>query len=439
MASGQAKKPFAFGYAAIPMMLVLPPLVYWMWWCMIRHQGAMVPPDMEFVRSIPLPTWKAAGIFGGWLAFQMLLQQYAPGPWIEGTPLRDGTRLKYRMNGWFSWWVTWAVLAGLVLAGWVKPTVLYDEFGPLMSTVNVFTILFCIYLYVWGVTHQDDGRRVWTGNAFYDYFMGTALNPRNGSFDWKLFCEARPGLIGWVAINLSIAAKQYETYNTVSTPMILVCFFHFWYVADYYFHEEAILTTWDIKHENFGWMLCWGDLVWVPFTYTLQALYIATRAPYELPIVAYVGIVALNFAGFAIFRGTNIQKHFFRKDPNAPLKWWGVKPQYIQTAHGSRLLTNGFWGWARHLNYCGELMMGLACCLECGFIHVPRHLLRKHRCTRSRSPLRPCIASREAPRPPTSSRTCTASSRCPSLRGEASGTRSSRRSPSPFRGAQSAS
>jgi protein-S-isoprenylcysteine O-methyltransferase Ste14 len=211
---------------------------------------------------------------------------------------------------------------------------------------------------------------VLTGNVFYDYFMGTSLNPRNGSFDWKLFCEARPGLIGWVAINLSIAAKQYEMYQTVSTPMILVCFFHFWYVADYYFHEEAILTTWDIKHENFGWMLCWGDLVWVPFTYTLQSLYIVSRAPYELPIVAYVGIVLLNFAGFAIFRGTNIQKHFFRKDPNAPLKWWGVKPEYIQTANGSRLLTNGFWGWARHLNYLGDLMMGLAWCLVCGFNHV---------------------------------------------------------------------
>jgi hypothetical protein len=79
----------------------------------------------------------------------------------------------------------------------------------------------------------------------------------------KLFGEARPGLIAWVVLDVSFAAKQYEIHGMVTLPMILVCAFHFWYVCDYYLHEEAILTTWDIKHENFGWMLCWGDLVWV--------------------------------------------------------------------------------------------------------------------------------------------------------------------------------
>lgn len=28
--------------------------------------------------------------------------------------------------------------------------------------------------------------------------MGRELNPRTGKFDWKFFCELRPGLIGWV-------------------------------------------------------------------------------------------------------------------------------------------------------------------------------------------------------------------------------------------------
>ena len=374
---GQAKKPFAFGYGAVPLMVVLPPLVYWMWWCMTKHHGAMTMPTADFFDGIA-PTPKSVAIYGGWFLFQMALQHWAPGPWVEGTPLLDGTRLKYKMNGWFSWWFTWAVLAALVLGGVVKPTLLYDEFGPLMSTVNIFTFLFCVYLYIWGKMHPDDGRHVLTGNVFYDYFMGTALNPRNGTFDWKLFCEARPGLIGWVVVNLSIAFHEYQVHQTVSTPMILVCAFHFWYIADYYFHEEAILTTWDIKHENFGWMLCWGDLVWVPFTYTLQALYLANyvdpatgqAGPLSLPVWAYAGIIALNVAGYALFRGTNIQKHYFRKDPDQPLKWWKVKPEYIQTSRGSRLLTNGFWGWARHLNYCGDLMMALAWCLVAGFNHL---------------------------------------------------------------------
>jgi len=34
---------------------------------------------------------------------------------------------------------------------------------------------------------------------------------------------------------------------------------------------------------------------------------------------AAAGIVVLNFVGFIIFRGTNIQKHHFRKDPRRPI------------------------------------------------------------------------------------------------------------------------
>lgn len=37
-----------------------------------------------------------------------------------------------------------------------------------------------------------------SGNHIYDFFLGRELNPRLGSFDFKYFCELRPGLIGWV-------------------------------------------------------------------------------------------------------------------------------------------------------------------------------------------------------------------------------------------------
>lgn len=36
------------------------------------------------------------------------------------------------------------------------------------------------------------------GNPIYDFFLGRELNPRICSFDFKYFCELRPGLIGWV-------------------------------------------------------------------------------------------------------------------------------------------------------------------------------------------------------------------------------------------------
>ena len=49
------------------------------------------------------------------------------------------------------------------------------------------------------------------GHPLYDFFMGRELNPRlGGAFDLKEFCELYPGLIGWLAIDLGMAHKQWQ-------------------------------------------------------------------------------------------------------------------------------------------------------------------------------------------------------------------------------------
>jgi hypothetical protein len=51
-------------------------------------------PAVEQLFSI-----RGTAIFLGWFAFQAILYIVLPGKWIEGTVLRDGTRLSYKMNG----------------------------------------------------------------------------------------------------------------------------------------------------------------------------------------------------------------------------------------------------------------------------------------------------------------------------------------------------
>ena len=48
------------------------------------------------------------------------------------------------------------------------------------------------------------------GHGLYDFFIGRELNPRLGSFDLKEFCELYPGLIGWLAIDIAMASKQWQ-------------------------------------------------------------------------------------------------------------------------------------------------------------------------------------------------------------------------------------
>ncbi len=343
-------------------MTCLPPLTYYFWLALHDHAGALVALSPgELAARIPAPTPRALALYGAWLALQAALQRWAPGRVQAGPPLADGARLDYRLNGWTSFCVTLAVVLVAVAAGALPATVAYDEFGALLTTATLVAFALALALYLQG---RRAGRT--TGDPVRDYFMGTTLNPRVGGFDLKYFCESRPGLILWTLFNASFAAAQWQRHGTVTTAMLLVNAFQLLYVADYFWNEEAILTTWDIKHERFGWMLVWGDLVWVPFTYTIQAYYLVDHL-HTLSPVAAAGLVALNLAGYVVFRASNIQKHRFRRDPTARV--WGRAPEYIRTATGSLLLTSGWWGAARHLNYLGDLMMALAWCLPTGFAH----------------------------------------------------------------------
>lgn len=62
------------------------------------------------------------------------------------------------------------------------------------------------------------------------------------------------------------------------------------------FDQEAVLTTMDIVHDGFGFMLVFGDLAWVPFTYSLQAAFLVVH-PQTLSSLGAAVIIALNGNG----------------------------------------------------------------------------------------------------------------------------------------------
>jgi protein-S-isoprenylcysteine O-methyltransferase Ste14 len=339
----------------------LPFLVNYVFLCVRDYQGLLVVPGWELLENLPVPTWTSTIVFASWLGLQAILQVIVPGRLVPGLPLADNSRLAYRLNGWPSFVITFVLLGLATYSGWLSPAFLFDELGGLLATANIFAFLFAILLYFSGraMRHGSTDKIV-----LEDFFLGVKLNPRWRGFDFKFFFESRPGLMGWVILDLIMAAQQYERHGAVTTPMILVVAFQFLYVADYFWNEEAILSTWDIRAERFGWMLLWGDIVWVPFVYTLQAFYLVSH-PHELPWWATAGIIVLDLAGYVIFRHANLQKHRFRKNPGSPI--WGKKPEFISTSQGTPLLVSGWWGLARHCNYLGDLMMALAWCLPCLF------------------------------------------------------------------------
>jgi 7-dehydrocholesterol reductase len=321
---------------------------------------------------------RAVIVYVAWLLFQFLLAVFLPGPTDHGQLTPAGHILKYKVNGFRAWIVTHVVLYVAVfqlkLISW---SLLYHEWGSLLLVANAYGFLltgFCFVKAHVAPSHPDDCKK--SGSLAYDFFMGIELNPRFGDwFDFKLFHNGRPGIVAWSLIILSFAGAQYEKYGYVTNSMIALYILQATYILDFFWNEGWYLRTIDIAHDHFGFYLAWGDNVWLPYLYPLQAFYLV-KHPVQLSTPAFVGILALGFAGYYIFRAVNDQKDKFRKDPTKPI--WGKPSVYVtakfETGDGkfreSPLLASGFWGLSRHFNYVGDLMMSLSFCLTCGFSHL---------------------------------------------------------------------
>lgn len=207
-----------------------------------------------------------------------------------------------------------------------------------------------------------------SGNMVYDWFIGRELNPRVsipmiGTIDIKAFCELRPGMLGWMLLNMTFMAKQYKLHGVVTDSMILITSFQALYVLDALYMEPAILTTMDITTDGFGFMLAFGDLTWLPFIYSLQARYLAVD-PVHLGFWGIIGVLTPQAIGYYIFRGANNEKNRFRTNPKDPQ----IKHlKFMETRSGSKLLISGWWGTARHINYLGDWIMAWSYCLPTGF------------------------------------------------------------------------
>lgn len=347
---------------------------------------ALLEGSFSLADLLPPFSWRALGILGAWLLFQVILARipnylgypFAPsyrGGDLKGEVTPAGNQLTYRINGLQAWLISVGVfLAGSIGLGLFSSTVIFDEWGPLLWGANLLGFLLALAVYIKSKvfpSYPDDCKV--SGNFIYDFFMGVELNPRIGPLDLKLFFNGRPGIIGWTLINLSFAAAQYSLYGTVTLSMILVNLLQGLYVLYFFWKEAWYLKTIDIHHDHFGWMLAWGDAVWLPYMYTLQGLYLVFH-PVELSWGAALFILIFGLLGFTLFASANNQKDRFRESAGKTLIWGkpaeSLSCEYLTrdgSKRESRLLLSGWWGIGRHMNYTGDLILSLAYSLACGF------------------------------------------------------------------------
>lgn len=268
------------------------------------------------------------------------------------------------------------VAAGTLAMGADFPvwTFIWDNYIPILTTNIVISYALATFVYIRSFSvrpndpsHRELAQGGCTGNLVYDWFMGRELNPRItlpvfGEVDIKSWMELRPGMLGWILLDLAFVARQYKSYGHVTDSILLVTFSQALYVFDALYMEPAVLTTIDITTDGFGFMLAFGDLAWLPFVYSLQTRYLAVHAV-RLGAAGVAGVVAVQALGYYVFRAANNEKNRFRNSPDDP----AVRHlEYMRTASGSRLLVSGWWGRARHINYLGDWLMSWAYCLPTG-------------------------------------------------------------------------
>ncbi|KAF2400217.1 delta(14)-sterol reductase [Trichodelitschia bisporula] len=320
--------------------------------------------------------WKAFIANLGWYALSLVLNRVLPATEVQGTELATGGRLNYRFNAFNSAIFTMSILAaGTALQGADFPVwpFIWDNFVPLLTSNIVLAAVLATYVYVrsFEVKPGNTEKRELaagghTGNMLYDWFIGRELNPRVtlpllGEIDIKAWMEMRPGLLGWIVLDCAMIARQYHHFGYVTDSILITTAAQAFYVFDGLYMEPAILTTMDITSDGFGFMLSFGDVAWLPFIYSIQTRYLAVHPVMLGPwMMLTFGVISL---GYYIFRSANNEKNRFRTNPNDPKL---AHLQFMETKAGSKLLTSGWWGTARHINYLGDWILSWSFCLPTG-------------------------------------------------------------------------
>lgn len=267
-----------------------------------------------------------------------------------------GEKLRYRLNGPLVLLVvvaTWFMLgyAGILPWNWLYLYRWYALAGAFCIGI-IFTLLI--------VLPYPKVKK----SLAADLFFGRLDNPQiaGGRIDLKMWLY----LTGAVMLELNVLsfiAQHWMMYWAEASPGIflsgaLLTFF----VIDYLIFEEVHLYTYDFFAEKVGFKLGWGCLVFYPFFYAIAQWSTADLPAPHTPVWQLILYALLFLAGWILSRGANLQKYYFKKNPDK--SFLGIKPETI-TDGNKILLVNGFWGWSRHINYLGEILMaaGMILCV----------------------------------------------------------------------------
>ncbi len=288
-----------------------------------------------------------------------LLHLVLPGKWVNGYVKDENTGevLNYRLNGLLvliTSILIWFVLGYL---GWVPYDWLYTvRWASLTGAISIGVIFSLIIV----LTQPSTGK-----SLLADLFLGRLKNPQTpkGRIDAKMWLY----LIGAVMLQLNVlsfTAHHYLSAESLNPGVFLCAGLLTYFIWDYLTFERVHLYTYDFIAERVGLKLGFGCLTFYPYFYSV-ALWTTVDLPDSgLSTWVYVIFGFIFLCGWMLARGVNMQKYVFKTQPDSKFLW--IEPG-IMTDGEKTILVNGWWGLSRHVNYLGEVLMGVGIALAAGY------------------------------------------------------------------------
>eukprot|EP00029_Vermamoeba_vermiformis_P004103 TRINITY_DN14635_c0_g1_i1.p1 TRINITY_DN14635_c0_g1~~TRINITY_DN14635_c0_g1_i1.p1 ORF type:complete len:449 (-),score=61.11 TRINITY_DN14635_c0_g1_i1:83-1429(-) len=330
----------------------------------------------ELLPLIPRPSIKAFGIIALFILFELLLLVILPGKQFFGPVTATGARPTYTLNAISAFIVTHlAFLAGGYF-NLYSYGILYDNLTSIISSVTIFGLFFCWFLYFKGHFYPCDNDHGYSGSIITDYFWGTELYPKLFGISLKHLINCRVSMYSWSLIAISCAFKQQELFGTMSNSIAISALILVVYLFKFAAWESGYLESMDIAHDRFGFYICWGVLSWVPGFYTIAAQYFV-KHPVHMSSMEALTIFGLGVFSVWVNYEADLQKQVFRATKGHCLIWGkkpvGIVAEYKTTdgqTRSSLLLASGWWGVATHFHYVPEVLVGFFAAYPAGKMNV---------------------------------------------------------------------
>lgn len=359
-----------------PLFLIAcaPPFVMFLWCTLTQLDGSVLTFATGFwanpsgTLSEMWPTFRDPAVWkvlAGYLAFEMVLVRFVPYDVFEGPVTPAGNVPKYNANGFQCFVITLMTFFSLNFLGIFDGAWIYDHMGSLLSSLNVFALIFCSILYLKGRFFPSSSDSGTSGNPVFDFYWGTELFPRILGWDVKQVMNCRFAMMGWSLIIISCFFKSYQILGHVDPGIFVNVMLQLIYIGKFFYWETGYLASIDIMHDRAGFYIIWGVLSFLPCVYTSHSLYLAEHASNIPTIIAFAAFM-LGMTSIYVNYDCDRQRQEFRRSKGAG-KVWGKDPLFIEAKYktesgeikSSLLLGSGYWGLSRHFHYVPEILASL--------------------------------------------------------------------------------